>query len=131
MNAASTVIPVSPQAKTGSQQPLGALTAPRNVPTRLTLIPELPGEPRAFPTLAHLAQAVAERLGPARRCELVRGVAAYPGWDTFPCLTVHGLPAQGPLAFSAETWTCAVAIQDTPAEALFHLIEGAQRRGAA
>lgn len=100
----------------------------RQVPTQPTIIPTGFREPIAYRGLDDLAMAVAGALGD-RRLVLVRGMGSREGWDTFPMFSVHaenraGLSA-GP---STATYLCAVAVQDTPAEALYSAITACQAR---
>lgn len=97
-------------------------------PKRPCIIPTLPDEPQVFPTLAHLAEAVARKLK-GRVPVLVRGVGTYPGYDTFPVFSVHGM---SPIGLHdrpcTATYCCSVAVQDTPAEDLSDAIGAAQAR---
>lgn len=113
----------------------------RSIPLQPTIIPTGFRDPVVFGGLDALAAAVAGALGD-RRLELVRGVAGYPGWDTFPIFTVHGAartasdrPPLGDASaarggLSSDTYICAVAVQSTPAETLHAMIEAVQARGA-
>ena len=104
---------------------------PRNIPTQPTIIPTGFRDLVTFGGLDALAAAVAGALGD-RRLELVRAMAGYPGFDTFPIFTVHGSPRAGPtLPLGDTSYICAVAVQDTPAQTLHAMIEAVQARGPA
>jgi hypothetical protein len=101
---------------------------PRSTPTQPTIIPTGFRDPVTFPGLDALAASVAGALGD-RRLELVRGMAGYPGWDTFPIFTVHGVARGQPFHLDSDSYICAVAVQSTPAETLHAMIEAVQARG--
>lgn len=112
---------------------LQALFPPGKTPRQPCIIPTLPEAPLRFPTLAHLADELARRLG-GKVPVLIRGMATYPGYDTFPIFSVHGINPNAHRDLDLRgrpapaTYVCAVAVQDTPAEDLDRLISAAQVR---
>lgn len=85
----------------------------------------------SFPTLAQLADVVAARLD-GREPTLIRSVASYPGFDTFPAFSVHGKgppgEAGGP---SVDPYVCTIAVQQTKAGDVIAAIADAVRARAA
>ena len=96
-------------------------------PKALTLIMPGAGELRAYANRYDLAAALAQLLA-GRQLVLNRGVATYPGFDTFPIFSVHGLGPPGATGVRAASYLCAVAVQDLPAEALDAAVAEAQAR---
>lgn len=87
------------------------------------------GRIRDFDSLEALAAAIAERLA-GRRAVLVRSVASFDGFDSFPAFSIHGV-ADGAERAAAAVYVGCAAVQKTHAEALEAAIAAAQRTAIA
>lgn len=86
---------------------------------------------QAFETLQDLAQVLATMLE-ARKPVLVRSVATYDGFDTFPAFTVNALASPGESGGPpAATYLCTIGVQKAKAEDVEAAIAEAQQHARA